>query len=55
MTGKQIAKMSDFAFAAWILQEKLDRMGNPNTPLAQKIRSAVNTLHELDMEVPDNE
>lgn len=55
MTGKQIAKMSDFAFAAWILQEKLDRMSNPNTPLAQKMRSAANTLRELDKEVKDDE
>lgn len=55
MTGKQIAKMSDFAFAAWILQEKLDRMSNLNTPLAQKMRSAANTLRELDKEVPNDE
>ena len=55
MTGKQIAKMSDFAFAGWILQEKLDRMSNPNTPLAQKMRSAANTLRELDKEVPNDE
>lgn len=55
MTGKQIAKMSDFAFAAWILQEKLYRMSNPNTPLAQKMRSAANTLRELDKEVPNDE
>lgn len=47
MTGKQIAKMSDFAFAAWILQEKLDRMDNPYTPLASKLRATINALSEI--------
>lgn len=48
MTGKQIAQMSDLAFAAWILQEKLDRMSNPNTTLAKRMRSVAAVLRTLD-------
>lgn len=48
--------MSDLAFAAWVLQERHDRMSNPNTPLAKKLRSAANTLRRLDgMEKEKNE
>lgn len=56
MTGKQLKQMSDLAFAAWVLQERHDRMSNPNTPLAEKLRSATNTLRRLDeMENTKNE
>ena len=55
MTGKQINKMSDLAFAAWILQEKLDRMNNPFTPLAKKICQSVNTLRALEKETQNDE
>lgn len=56
MTGKQLKHMSDLAFAAWVLRERYDRMSNPNTPLAEKLRSAANTLRRLDeMENAKNE
>ena len=48
MTGKQINEMSDFAFAAWVLQERYDRMSNPNTTLAKRMRSVAAVLRTLD-------
>ena len=48
MTGKQINEMSDFAFAAWVLQERYDRMSNPNTTLAKRTRSVAAVLRTLD-------
>ena len=48
MTGKQINEMSDFAFAAWVLQEHYDRMSNPNTTLAKRMRSVAAVLRTLD-------
>ncbi len=47
VTGKQMAAMSDLAFAVKLLQEKLDRMDNPYTPLASKLRATINALSEI--------
>lgn len=49
MTTKQMAQMSDFAFAAMILQDKLDRLENPNTPLANRLQLAIHGLKRNDI------
>lgn len=54
MTRKQINEMSDLAFAAWVLQERYDRMGNPNTTLARRMRSVAVALRNMD-ELAKNE
>lgn len=42
--GKKEKAMSEFEFAAAILQEKQDRLSNPNTELAAKLRSTIGLL-----------
>lgn len=40
--------LSNLEFAALVLQERLDKLQNPNTPMAQKLRLAINELRFLD-------
>ena len=40
--------LSNLEFAALMLQERLDKLQNPNTPMAQKLRLAINELKFLD-------
>ena len=40
--------LSNLEFAALVLQERLDTLQNPNTPMAQKLRLAINELKFLD-------
>lgn len=42
--GKKEKAMSEFEFAAAVLQEKHDRLSNPNTELAAKLRSTIGLL-----------
>ena len=49
MKQKELAAMSDLQFAAILLQDRLDRIANPNTPLAAKIRATLHHLHVLDI------
>ena len=49
MTQKELAALSDLQFAAMLLQDRLDRLMNPNTPLAAKLRMTLNHLRELDI------
>lgn len=46
--GKKEQDMSEFEFAASVLQEKLDRMQNPYSPLANKLRSTIGLLKYRD-------
>lgn len=47
LTNKNCKEMSDLAFTAVVLTEKLDKLGNPNTPIAAKLRCAINTVKGL--------
>lgn len=49
MTKAQLESLSDLEFAALILQDKLDHSYNPNTPMAGKLRMAINEVRRLDM------
>ena len=40
--------LSNLEFAALVLQERLDKLQNPNTPKAQKLRLAIHELRFLD-------
>ena len=42
-----LSKMSDLEFAALILQSKLDKLQNPNTPIASKYRCAIRSIQFL--------
>lgn len=48
LTKKELDKMSDLELAAIILQEKLDKLTNPNTPIAAKLRVTINHLRTID-------
>ena len=43
-TMQQLREMSEKDFIAAVLHEKLDKMQNPNTPLAAKVRAAINYI-----------
>ena len=47
-TMKNPHDLSNLEFAAVALQVRLDKLQNPNTPLAQKLRLAINELKFLD-------
>lgn len=49
MKNKEIAAMSDLDFAAQILQQRLDKIYNPNSPLATKLRCAIHHLRAIDV------
>lgn len=40
--------LSNLEYAAMVLQERLDKLANPNTPTAQKLRLAIHELRFLD-------
>lgn len=43
-----VRQQSDLEFAADYLQHKYDRIVNPNTPNARKMRMAIHTIRDLD-------
>lgn len=45
----QLKTMSDLEFAVAVLQDQYDRMANPNTPAARKLRCAIHTVTRLDI------
>lgn len=49
-TKKQLAEMSDLKFATSILQERLNGLTNPYSPLSDKLRHTIRRLEELDSE-----
>lgn len=48
MKNDELRRMSDLELAALILQEKLDKITNPNTPMAAKLRVTINHLRTID-------
>ncbi|MEG0985021.1 MAG: hypothetical protein RSK76_01455 [Clostridia bacterium] len=48
MNTIELRQMSDLALATSMLQEKLDKLTNPNTPLAAKLRMSISHIKELD-------
>ena len=47
IANEMLSKMSDLEFAALILQSKLDKLQNPNTPIASKYRCAIRSIQFL--------
>lgn len=47
MTIKEIKQIDDIAFAARILRERLNKLGNPNTPMAAKLRCSIRALENV--------
>lgn len=47
IANEMLFKMSDLEFAALILQSKLDKLQNPNTPIASKYRCAIRSIQFL--------
>ena len=47
LENKTIQGMSDLEFAAHILQLKLNKVQNPNTPFAAKLRQTITDLRHL--------
>lgn len=47
MTIKEIRQMDDIAFAVRVLNERLDKLNNPNAPLATKLRCSMRTLENI--------
>lgn len=43
-----VRQKSDLEFAADYLQHKYDKLVNPNTPNARKLRMAIGTIRDLD-------
>ena len=46
-TKKELSELSDLRFAKIVLQNLLDKRSNTETPIAQKLRSAISTLSLL--------
>ena len=49
MREREIATLTDLQFAARLLQRDLDKMYNKATPKAQKLKSTIRTLKNLDV------
>lgn len=49
MTNKELGAVSDLEFAAQILQQRLDKIYNPNSPLASKLRCTIHRLRAIDI------
>lgn len=49
LTQKELSTISDLEFAAQILQQRLDKIYNPNSPLASKLRCAIHRLRAIDI------
>lgn len=49
MTNKAMAQMNDYEFAVTVLQEKLGKIENPNTPMANRLRVAIHGLRRQDI------
>lgn len=49
MTNKELGTVSDLEFAAQILQQRLDKIYNPNSPLASKLRCTIHRLRAIDI------
>lgn len=47
-TKKKLEEMSDLQFAKCILQDRLNSLKNPYSPLSAKLRVAINKLDVLD-------
>lgn len=53
LTNKQIAEMSDLAFAAALIQDRHDRLANPGSVMAQKMRRAIRTIEQVDCKMKE--
>lgn len=51
-TIKMLDELSDLKFARLILQERLNGLTNPYSPLSSKLRQTINTLAELELKQP---
>ena len=50
MKISEMRHMTDIEFAVMLLQRRLDRMYNPNTPYARKLASVIRTLQTIQRE-----
>ena len=51
-TIKMLDELSDLKFARLILQERLNGLKNPYSPLSSKLRQTINALAELELKQP---